>query len=135
VGVIGIDDTDRAPGNRQRLVERYLAEQDLSGSAWLAIDDDASNYLPGAALVLCDDGFRDAEEHALRAALSELPIPGVRVLAATVAFTGDRDRATAWYRAQGIAEFNGKTAEHLAAEGRESEVLKYIEMLDAGACG
>lgn len=135
VGVIGIDDTDHAPGNRQRLVERYLAEQDLSGSAWLAIDDDASNYLPGVALVLCDDGFRDAEEGALRAALSGRAVPGVRVLAAAVAFVGDRDRANAWYRAQGIAEFNGKTAERLVAEGREGEVLKYLEMLGAGACG
>jgi hypothetical protein len=67
--------------------------------------------------------------------LSELPIPGVRVLAAAVTFMGDRDRATVWYRTQGIAEFNGKTAEHLVTEGRESDVLKYLEMLDAGACG
>lgn len=71
VGVIGINDSDHELGNRQRLVERYLAEHSLTGSAWLAIDDDAGNYLAGASLVLCDDGFRDAEEAALRAALSQ----------------------------------------------------------------
>lgn len=32
-------------------------------------DDDAENYLHDAPLILCADGFRDAEEAALRAAL------------------------------------------------------------------
>jgi hypothetical protein len=134
-GVIGIDDRDHARGNRQRLVERYLAEHGKADCSWLAIDDDAGNYLPGASLVLCDDGFREEEERALRAALSGQPIPGARVLAEAAAFTGDQDRATAWYRAQGIAEFGGKTAEQLVLEGREEDVLRYIEMLDAGAAG
>lgn len=135
VGVIGIDDADRELGNRQRLVERYLAEHGLADAAWLAIDDDVGNYLAGESLVLCDDGFREEEERALRAALSGRPIPGARALAAAVAFMGDRDRATAWYRAQGIAEFDGKTAENLVREGREDDVLRYIQMLDAGPLG
>lgn len=135
VGVIGIDDADHELGNRQRLVERYLIEQGLTESTWLALDDDAGNYLAGASLVLCDDGFQEQEERALRAALSGKPIPGARAMAAAVAFMGDRDRATAWYRAQGIAEFDGKTAEELVLEGREADVLKYIDMLSVGSTG
>ena len=57
------------PGNRQRDVERYLAEQGLADATWCAIDDDEQNYLPGAALVLCQDGFREREESELRSIL------------------------------------------------------------------
>lgn len=69
-GVIGIDPTDHELGNRQRLVERYLADNGIQSAAWVALDDDAGNYLAGAPLVLCNDGFFEAEERALRVALA-----------------------------------------------------------------
>jgi hypothetical protein len=50
-----------------------LAYLDGSGAGWLSLDDDASLFSPGCAeLVLCDDGFQDPEELALRAALEAL---------------------------------------------------------------
>lgn len=73
-GVISIDDEDHERGNRQRLVERYLLEHNMETAAWIALDDDDGNYLAGAPLVLCDDGVREAEEQALRAALIGQPI-------------------------------------------------------------
>ena len=62
---IGLDWT----GCRQREVLAYLEAEKLDGMRWIALDDDAENYLPDAPLILCADGFRDAEEAALRAAL------------------------------------------------------------------
>ena len=72
VGVSGRRPGDFEHGNRQRNVEQYLAERGLREAVWCAIDDDEQNYLPSAALVLCEDGFREAEERALRAALDNL---------------------------------------------------------------
>jgi hypothetical protein len=57
------------PGQRQRQVEAYLRVNNLVGLPWVALDDDVENYLPGASVVICDDGFRDAEDAALRALL------------------------------------------------------------------
>ncbi len=69
VGVSGRHPGDIEPGNRQRDVERYFAERGLHDAVWCALDDDEQNYLPGAALVLCADGFCDHEEALLRAVL------------------------------------------------------------------
>lgn len=56
-------------GHRQREAMAYLEAEGLAGVRWIALDDDAKNYLPDAPLILCADGFRDEEETALRAAL------------------------------------------------------------------
>lgn len=72
VGVSGRHPGDVDPGNRQRDVERYFAEQRLQHTVWCAIDDDEQNYLPGAAPALCEDRFREPEECVLRAALDHL---------------------------------------------------------------
>ncbi len=79
IGVTDIDDEDREIGNRQRAVERFIAKG-LPETKWVAIDDDEGNYLPGATLVLCNDGFRDEEEAVLRAALRGLEIPTPEML-------------------------------------------------------
>jgi HAD domain in Swiss Army Knife RNA repair proteins len=51
----------------------YLRTNDLAESFWVGLDDDASLYPPNCHnLIVCADGFRDAEENALRAALSGL---------------------------------------------------------------
>jgi hypothetical protein len=66
--VLKIRDAGDVPGIRHREILAYLAG---SGADWLALDDDASIFPPGCAeLIVCEDGFRDAEERALRAALS-----------------------------------------------------------------
>jgi hypothetical protein len=59
-------------GHRQREVMHFLGANRPSGGKWIAVDDDPRNYLRDAPLVLCADGFRDAEEAALRRALTEL---------------------------------------------------------------
>jgi hypothetical protein len=62
---IGLDWT----GHRQREAMAWLEAEGLADVRWIALDDDAENYLPDAPLILCADGFRDEEESALRAAL------------------------------------------------------------------
>lgn len=54
-------------GYRQREALAYLNSIGEPSSPWIAIDDDALNWLPDARLVLCNDGFRELEEQALRA--------------------------------------------------------------------
>lgn len=66
--ILVIHDAGDVAGSRHREILAYLRG---SGADWLALDDDASLFPPGCAeLVLCDDGFREAEERALRVALS-----------------------------------------------------------------
>ena len=66
--ILEIHDAGDVAGSRHREILAYLRG---SGADWLALDDDASLFPPGCAeLVLCDDGFREAEERALRVALS-----------------------------------------------------------------
>lgn len=48
----------------------YLATNDLGEATWIALDDDPRLYPAHCPnLILCDDGFREAEEMALRAAM------------------------------------------------------------------
>ncbi len=58
-----------------------------------------------------------------------------RVLAAATQLSGDADRAAQWFRFQVIEAFHGKTAERLVLDGRAEDVLRYIEMLEAGPLG
>lgn len=55
-------------------IQQYLTENNLRGVRWIALDDDATLFPPGCAnLVLCDDGFREKEEVALRKLLAGMP--------------------------------------------------------------
>jgi len=65
-----ICDAGDAAGIRYSEILAYLGD---SGTNRLALDDDALLFPPGCAqLVLCEDGFGDAEERALRTALEKL---------------------------------------------------------------
>ncbi len=44
----------------------------------------------------------------------------------------DHDQALVWYRTFKIPGYSGLTAELLVLEGRCSEVLQYLEAVDAG---
>ena len=69
--VFEIRDACDVAGSRYREIQAYLAG---SRANWLALDDDASLFPDGCTeLVLCDDGFRDAEERALRNLLRPKP--------------------------------------------------------------
>lgn len=71
--IVDIRNAGDVASSRHREILTYLND---SGADWLALDDDASLFSPGCAeLVLCDDGFRDAEERALRAALEKREPP------------------------------------------------------------
>jgi hypothetical protein len=59
----------------------------------------------------------------------------LRVLAAATDFNGSREKAAFWYRNQPLADFSYKTPETLVSEGRADDVIRYIEMLDAGSAG
>lgn len=59
-----------------------------------------------------------------------------RVLqAATDAAGGDREKALNWFRTQGLAPFNGKTAELLVREGRADDVVRLLNSISSGASG
>ncbi|AEV27687.1 hypothetical protein Dsui_3357 [Azospira oryzae PS] len=58
------------PHPRYDEVLAYLAANNLVEAAWIALDDDPRLYPAHCPnLILCDDGFREAEEVALRAAM------------------------------------------------------------------
>lgn len=56
-------------GIRHREALAWLETQAMSNRPWVALDDDYLNWLPLSPLVCCNDGFREAEEAALRAML------------------------------------------------------------------
>jgi uncharacterized protein (DUF2384 family) len=59
----------------------------------------------------------------------------IRVLAAATDLNGSSKKAAFWFRNQPISEFGYKTPEALVSEGRAEDVLKYIDILDAGPAG
>jgi hypothetical protein len=70
--IIEIRDAGDVAGSRYREILAYL---NGSGADWLALDDDASLFPHGCAdLVLCDDGFQEAEERALRVVLEKMAL-------------------------------------------------------------
>ncbi len=48
---------------------------------------------------------------------------------------GDVQKAIVWYKNEPIREFEYKTAETVVAEGRADDVIKLLEMYEAGAAG
>lgn len=59
-----------------------------------------------------------------------------RVIAvAAQVFGGDLLKAQVWYRNVPIREFEGKTAEVIVRECRAEDVIRLLEMYDAGAAG
>jgi hypothetical protein len=57
------------------------------------------------------------------------------VIRAAALLRGDLKEATSWYFSDRIAVFDGFTAEALVQQGRASDVLRYIESLEAGFAG
>ncbi|QNK01379.1 HAD domain-containing protein [Dyella telluris] len=58
-------------GSRQREIEAWLARIEGPGLPWVALDDVASLYDPGAPVLVTPNGFGHFEAAALRAALSD----------------------------------------------------------------
>jgi hypothetical protein len=64
--IVEIRDAGDVAGSRHREILMYLNGSDTD---WLALDDDASLFPTDCPeLVVCDDGFQETEELALRAA-------------------------------------------------------------------
>ena len=60
----------------------------------------------------------------------------IRVLKAVYDLNGgDMQKALAWFKNEPIREFDYKTAETVVAEGRADDVIKLLEMYEAGAAG
>lgn len=57
------------------------------------------------------------------------------VLRAATELNGDLAAASAWYSSEALSAFDGRTPAQLVDEGRIADVLRYIEVLDAGFCG
>ena len=70
-----------------------------------------------------------------------IPVQGVPVMLvrqqrdAGAAIAGDREFAVRRYRQRRIHALGDKTPEALIRDGQVEQVLKYLEMLDAGALG
>lgn len=48
---------------------------------------------------------------------------------------GDTAKARHWYFKEPLREFGGQTAATVVAEGREADVLRLLEMYEAGSAG
>lgn len=48
---------------------------------------------------------------------------------------GDVEKAKRWYFDYPLREFDGETASAVVANGREEDVLRLLDMYDAGASG
>ncbi len=66
---------------------------------------------------------------------NRLATDAARLLASATALSGNSDLAMQWFTSEAIEAFEGKTAQQLVLEGRVEDVLRYIEMLDAGPLG
>jgi hypothetical protein len=60
----------------------------------------------------------------------------VRVLKAVYDINGqDMEKALVWFKNEPLREFDYKTPETVVAEGRADDVIKLLEMYEAGATG
>lgn len=65
IGVTPVLDESRYPGGREIEALAWL-DAHSKGEEWIALDDCAPCWTSLWRLVICDDGFRDAEERELR---------------------------------------------------------------------
>ena len=59
----------------------------------------------------------------------------IRIITAAAELTGDVDKALYWFRNEPIADYRGRTAADLVAEGHAGAVLTYLDDLGNGATG
>lgn len=57
------------------------------------------------------------------------------LMKATAIAGGDAARARDWFFAEALADFGGVTAADLVAQNRASDVIAYLDSLDAGPAG
>ena len=78
VGVTPVEQTNPAykpfpvRGIRSREARAWLNETGQPNTKWIALEDNGWNWLATDPVILCDDGFHEAEEAALRAALQAM---------------------------------------------------------------
>ena len=58
-----------------------------------------------------------------------------RILSAAAAVSGNMQMAIDWFHHDGLEVFSGRTAQEVMAEGRTTDLLRYIESLQAGFMG
>jgi len=58
-----------------------------------------------------------------------------KIITSAAELTGDIDKALYWFRNEPIADYRGKTAAELVAEGHTEAVLAYLDDLKNGATG
>jgi hypothetical protein len=56
----------------------------------------------------------------------------LEIISRVADWAGGKDQAMAWYRAQPIAAFGGRTAESLVKEGRATAVRDYLDHIAQG---
>lgn len=57
------------------------------------------------------------------------------ILKAAEQLCGSRQQAHAWYHHEKIATFGGATPHQLVDNGREADLLRYLQSLQGGAAG
>jgi hypothetical protein len=80
-------------------------------------------------------GARVAEDNAGGGAPMEVNVSEKVLAQVTELNGGDTVRATKWYFEQRLPEFGGLTPAQAVAHGREADVLRLLEMYDAGFLG
>lgn len=59
----------------------------------------------------------------------------IRIITTAAELTGDVEKALYWFRNEPIADYRGRTAADLVAEGHAGAVLAYLDDLGNGATG
>lgn len=115
--------TGRRPGKRRAL---GLCGLTINGTHHRGIDDarNTARLLPW----LLDPKLK------IHGAAQRQRNAKARVIAAAAVIMGGSKQAASWYRTP-LADFAGRTAEALVAEGRAEDVVRYIESLGGGESG
>jgi hypothetical protein len=82
-----------------------------------------------------NDGFQTFADELGSPGQPVITADALRVLSAAMGVTGDRDRATYWYRNTPIPEFQHRTAEHLVSAGKTDAVVAYLLSIESGSTG
>lgn len=70
--------TGNDPGARMKECEAWLETHDQTTTPWLALDDYAALFSPGARVLVCHDGFREREIALFDEAMADIEAFAVR---------------------------------------------------------
>jgi hypothetical protein len=77
------------------------------------------------------NSFRNPQSETVQRKLRDI----ARIVSRAEAMLGSRERAVYWFRNQPLADYAGRTAEDLVADGQAAAVNAYLDDVETGATG